>query len=144
MTGREASEAHLPDLPDLRAVKNGREHSRRDGCLRQPSERTVWTVSKFSQLPLNITICNVFPLRETSHRRQSRISFLELLEQSLDELRPAAALRGRDFVTPDDIKTISELALAHRIILKPEHQIKGLESGEVIQNILREVPVPTV
>ncbi|MDA8638715.1 MoxR family ATPase [Candidatus Poseidonia alphae] len=58
--------------------------------------------------------------------------------------RAAAALRGRDFVTPDDVKAISELALAHRIILKPEHQIKGLESGEVIQAILREVPVPTV
>ena len=58
--------------------------------------------------------------------------------------RAAAALRGRDFVTPDDIKAISELALAHRIILKPEHQIKGLEAGEVIQTILREVPVPTV
>ena len=58
--------------------------------------------------------------------------------------RAAAALRGRDFVTPDDIKSIAELALAHRLILKPEHQIKGLESGEVIQTILREVPVPTV
>ena len=58
--------------------------------------------------------------------------------------RAAAALRGRDFVTPDDIKSIAELALAHRLILKPEHQIKGLEPGEVIQTILREVPVPTV
>ena len=47
-------------------------------------------------------------------------------------------------ITPDDIKTVSELAIAHRIILKPEHQIKGLEAGEVIQTILREVPVPTV
>ena len=58
--------------------------------------------------------------------------------------RASAALRGRDFITPDDIKTIAEIALAHRLILKPEHQIKGLEPGEVIQNILREVPVPTV
>jgi len=58
--------------------------------------------------------------------------------------RGAAAMRGRDFITPDDIKTIAELALAHRLILKPEHQIKGLEPGEVIQSILREVPVPTV
>jgi len=58
--------------------------------------------------------------------------------------RAAAALRGRDFVTPDDVKTIAELAVAHRIILKPEHQIKGLEAGEVVQSILREVPVPTV
>ena len=58
--------------------------------------------------------------------------------------RAAAAMRGRDFVTPDDVKAVSELAIAHRIILKPEHQIKGLEAGEVIQAILREVPVPTV
>jgi MoxR-like ATPase len=53
-------------------------------------------------------------------------------------------MRGRDFVTPDDVKAIAELAIAHRIILKPEHQIKGLEAGEVMQSILREVPVPTV
>lgn len=58
--------------------------------------------------------------------------------------RAAAAMRGRDFVTPDDVKSVAELAIAHRLILKPEHQIKGLEPGEVVQAILREVPVPTV
>ena len=58
--------------------------------------------------------------------------------------RSAAAMRGRDFVTPDDIKSVAELAIAHRLILKPEHQIKGLENGEVIQDILRQVQVPTV
>jgi len=42
------------------------------------------------------------------------------------------------------VKSIAELAVAHRLILKPEHQIKGLESGKVIQEILRQVPVPTV
>ena len=58
--------------------------------------------------------------------------------------RAAAAMRGRDFVTPDDVKSIAELAIAHRLILKPEHQIKGLESGEIVQDILRQVQVPTV
>ena len=58
--------------------------------------------------------------------------------------RAAAAMRGRDFVTPDDVKSIAELAVAHRLILKPEHQIKGLESSKIIQEILRQVPVPTV
>lgn len=62
----------------------------------------------------------------------------------LKTARAAAAMRGRDFVTPDDVKSIAELAVAHRLILKPEHQIKGLESGEVIQDVLRQVPVPTV
>ena len=56
----------------------------------------------------------------------------------------AAAMRGRDFVTPDDVKSVATLAVAHRLILKPEHQIKGLETDEVISDILRQVPVPTV
>ena len=58
--------------------------------------------------------------------------------------RGTAALHGRDFVVPDDIKGMCVLAVAHRLILKPEHQIKGLETSEVIETILREVPVPTV
>ena len=62
----------------------------------------------------------------------------------LKTARAAAAMRGRDFVTPDDIKSVATLAISHRIILKPEHQIKGLEPSEVVQTILREVPVPTV
>ena len=58
--------------------------------------------------------------------------------------RSAAAMRGRDFVTPDDVKSVAILAIAHRLILKPEHQIKGLENEEVVSDILRQVPVPTV
>ena len=58
--------------------------------------------------------------------------------------RAAAAMRGRDFVTPDDVKAVAPLAVSHRLILKPEHQIKGLEAQEVVEAILREVPVPTV
>ncbi|MBG16849.1 MAG: magnesium chelatase [Euryarchaeota archaeon] len=57
--------------------------------------------------------------------------------------RALAAINGRDFVTPDDVKGIAALAVSHRLILKPEHQIKGLEADEVITAILREVPVPT-
>ena len=58
--------------------------------------------------------------------------------------RAAAAMRGRDFVTPDDVKSVAILAVAHRLILKPEHQIKGLENDQIITDILRQVPVPTV
>ncbi len=58
--------------------------------------------------------------------------------------RAAAAMRGRDFVTPDDVKAVATLAVSHRLILKPEHQIKGLETDQVISDILRQVPVPTV
>jgi MoxR-like ATPase len=53
-------------------------------------------------------------------------------------------MRGRDFVTPDDVKAVATLAVSHRLILKPEHQIKGLETDQVVADILRQVPVPTV
>lgn len=56
--------------------------------------------------------------------------------------RASAALGGRDFVTPDDIKTMAVPVLGHRIILRPEYEIEGLAIEEVIEQILQEVTVP--
>lgn len=56
--------------------------------------------------------------------------------------RAAAALSGRDFVTPDDIKVMALPVLGHRIILRPEYEIEGLSIDEVIERILQEVTVP--
>ena len=56
--------------------------------------------------------------------------------------RTYAALRGRDFVTPDDIRDVVHSILSHRIILKPEFEIEGLNVSEVITQILQKVAVP--
>lgn len=56
--------------------------------------------------------------------------------------RVMAALDDRDFVTPDDIKSLVPPVLDHRLILRPEFEIEGLTVGEVIHEILREVTVP--
>ena len=56
--------------------------------------------------------------------------------------RAAAALAGRDFVTPDDVKSMAVPVLEHRLILRPEFEIEGLSIGEVIQSILQQVAVP--
>ena len=53
-----------------------------------------------------------------------------------------AAIQGRDFVTPDDVKTLAVPVLEHRLVLRPEYEIEGLGVDEVIQRILQEVPVP--
>jgi MoxR-like ATPase len=53
-----------------------------------------------------------------------------------------AALKGRDFVTPDDIKSMALPTLEHRLILRPEYEIEGLTVREVIENILQEITVP--
>ncbi len=56
--------------------------------------------------------------------------------------RAVAAINGRDFVTPDDIKEMAGPALSHRIILRPEYEIEGLSEKEVISQILTDVAVP--
>ncbi|MBN2685920.1 MAG: MoxR family ATPase [Pontiellaceae bacterium] len=56
--------------------------------------------------------------------------------------RAYAAVQGRDFVTPDDVKTMAEPVLSLRIILRPEYEIEGMSVSDVIENILQEVPVP--
>lgn len=47
-----------------------------------------------------------------------------------------AALQGRDYVIPDDIKTLVPLTLAHRLILKPESQLRGRTTKTILEEIL--------
>ncbi|MEE3276674.1 MAG: MoxR family ATPase [Candidatus Thermoplasmatota archaeon] len=58
-------------------------------------------------------------------------------------IRALAVLNGRDYVVPDDVKRLAIHALRHRIILKPEPRIKGVQPEEIISQILQEVEVPT-
>jgi MoxR-like ATPase len=52
-----------------------------------------------------------------------------------------AALQGRDFVIPDDIKVLAEPALAHRLIIKTSAAIHDIQAAQVIREILETVPV---
>ncbi len=56
--------------------------------------------------------------------------------------RANAAVSGRDFVTPDDVKSMAVPVLEHRLILRPEFEIEGLGTAEVIQQILQQIAVP--
>ncbi len=56
--------------------------------------------------------------------------------------RACAAIAGRDFVTPDDVKAMALPVLEHRLILRPEFEIEGLSVPEVIQQILQQIAVP--
>ncbi|MCX7884885.1 MAG: MoxR family ATPase [Caloramator sp.] len=55
-----------------------------------------------------------------------------------------ALLFNRDYVIPDDVKSIAYSVLSHRIILKPEYRLKGMKSEEVLENIISSVSVPGV
>jgi len=56
--------------------------------------------------------------------------------------RAWAVLRGRDFVTPDDVKAMAGSALSHRLILQPELWVSKLSAAQVVNDLLTQVPVP--
>ena len=53
-----------------------------------------------------------------------------------------AALRGRDFITPDDVKESSVPVLAHRITLSPEAEMEGWVLEDLLKRIFEQVEVP--
>jgi MoxR-like ATPase len=53
-----------------------------------------------------------------------------------------AAMRGRDFVTPDDVISIAPAVLRHRVILTPEKEMEGSTADEIIEGILKKIEVP--
>ncbi|HPG10163.1 MAG TPA: magnesium chelatase, partial [Chitinophagaceae bacterium] len=53
-----------------------------------------------------------------------------------------AAMQGRDFVTPEDIISVTTPILRHRIILSPEKEMEGITEDEVIKQIIQSMDVP--
>src|SRR5512133_413145 len=58
--------------------------------------------------------------------------------------RCRAALSGRDYATPDDVKEVAVPALAHRLALRPELWVERRRSDDIVRDILDQVPTPTV
>jgi MoxR-like ATPase len=56
--------------------------------------------------------------------------------------RARAAVSGRDYVTPDDARSLAGPVLGHRIVLRPEFELEGLTIEEVVARILEQVAVP--
>ena len=53
-----------------------------------------------------------------------------------------AAIRGRDFVTPEDVKAVAVPALSHRLMLKPELWVQRVRPEDVVREVLDTVPTP--
>ena len=60
----------------------------------------------------------------------------------LNSSKGYAAIRGRDFVTPEDIKDAAIPVLQHRVIVTPEREMEGISSTEIIKQILDTVEIP--
>jgi MoxR-like ATPase len=56
--------------------------------------------------------------------------------------RAVAVLEGRDYVVPDDVKSVAVEVLGHRVVVKPEYQIEGVKGEDVVREYLDKIPVP--
>lgn len=54
----------------------------------------------------------------------------------------AAAIDGRDYATPDDVKAVAPMVLPHRLIVQPHAEIDGVRGADVVAEVLQSVPVP--
>ena len=60
----------------------------------------------------------------------------------LNASKSLAAIRGRDFVTPEDIKEVAIPVLQHRVMVTPEREMEGISSAEIIKQIMDAVEIP--
>jgi MoxR-like ATPase len=65
------------------------------------------------------------------------------VEQMGDAARALALLEGREYVLPDDVKTLAEPVLAHRLVPTTDARIRDRDADEILREVLRTVPVPT-
>jgi MoxR-like ATPase len=83
--------------------------------------------------------------RETRGDRRVEVGVSPRGTQRLFEAaRSYAGMRGREFVTPDDVKRVAQPVLAHRVVLTPDAQVNNVEKSSIVDRVLNEVPVPTV
>jgi MoxR-like ATPase len=66
------------------------------------------------------------------------------LQRLMEAARARAVMNNREYVVPSDIQRIAEPVLAHRLVLTPEAQVNDVQKGAVIEDIIEEVPVPTI
>jgi len=65
-------------------------------------------------------------------------------QRLFETARARAVIAGRDYVTPDNVKTIAQAVLAHRLVLTPDARVNDVAKRDVIQDVLEDVAVPTI
>ncbi|MBM4428250.1 MAG: MoxR family ATPase [Chloroflexi bacterium] len=139
-----------PDVSEEKEILNRRHTRRQDDVELKPAT----TAAKLMKMRETVEAVHVDPdleeyiarlVHET--RRDRRVAVGASPRASLAFLKMArahAALNGRDYILPDDIKRFANPILSHRIILLPEYWVARDITGEVIKDVLAKVAVPVV
>jgi len=88
-------------------------------------------------------MAEVVDLSHEDHRTEVGVS-PRGLQRLFEASRARALIEGREYVVPDDIQRIAPAVLAHRLVLTPEAQVNEVDKADVVNELLDEVPVPTI
>ncbi|AEM38912.1 ATPase associated with various cellular activities AAA_3 [Pyrolobus fumarii 1A] len=103
------------------------------------ARRAVWSV-RVSDSVLDYIVEIVEATHRHPHVRLGGSPRAAIAMQQLS--RALAAMEGRDYVIPDDVKLAARYVLPHRIILKPEAEVEGVTPEAVVEEVLKSVPTP--
>jgi MoxR-like ATPase len=137
-----------PDADEERTIL-ARRRERKDDRVDAPH---VTDLATFRTLQLAVESVEIDPsvanyivslVRATREDARSEVGSSPRGSLALQKLaRARALLAGRDYVVPDDVKTLAEPALAHRIVVKPEPWIRGVRGDAIVKSALERTPVP--
>ena len=143
-------EVHYPSLEDetkIIAAYHARKNTVDINCIDSVmnAEQIKLYRGKVSELHIDENLISYIAQIVNQTRNNSSLYLGASPRASLAILTSAkaiAAMRGRDFVTPDDIKFVAIPVLKHRVILTPEKEMEGLTADAIIKQIIEKVEVP--
>jgi MoxR-like ATPase len=119
------------DEVELRAVVD------REALLQmQPAVESVHVATSVQEYCVDlVTATRVSPSTAVGASPRGSLALLKLA-------RCRAAVQGRDYVLPDDVKAVGVPALAHRLVLRPELWVQRVSAEDVVREVLADVPTP--
>ena len=139
-----------PNLQEEEAIIRGH-HTRQMGNPLdsiQPvmsAERIATFRNKVREIHVEDKLIN-YIARLVNDTRQNRSLYLGASPRAsiaiLNSSKAMAAIRGRDFVTPEDIREVTLPVMQHRVILTPEREMEGLKPADIIKEIIQKIEVP--
>jgi MoxR-like ATPase len=137
-----------PDLAAEQAMLTGRAATGAPPTLSAVAsvDQVAWMAQYTSRIHVAPAVAEYIAALAHATRGRDELRLGVSPRGSLALLRAAqtwAACEGRGYVVPDDVKAVAEPVLAHRLLLDPESEIRGVLSGQVLTEVLRAVPIPT-
>jgi MoxR-like ATPase len=136
-----------PDLAAEQAMLTGRAATGAPPTLNTVAtvEQVSWMVQYTSRIHVAPAVAEYIATLAHATRGRTELRLGVSPRGSLALLRAAqtwAACEGRGYVVPDDVKAVAEPVLAHRMLLDPESELRGVRAGQVLTEVLRAVPIP--